>query len=118
MKYVIQFLIIVAFSFVGELLHWLLPLPVPASIYGIILMFAALQSRLLKVKHIRETSTFLIAVMPVMFIPPAVGLVDSWGAIHNHVLSYAVVAIVSTFAVMGTAGAVTQFTIRLNRKSK
>ena len=71
MKFLIQFLIIIAFSFAGELLHFLLPLSIPASIYGIILLFLALETKLIKVKHIRETSSFLIAIMPVMFIPAA-----------------------------------------------
>ena len=77
MKYLKQFLIIIAFSFLGELLHYLLPLPIPASIYGIILLFTALELKWIKVKDIFETSSFLIAIMPVMFIPAAVGLVDS-----------------------------------------
>lgn len=52
MKFLIQFLIIIAFSFAGELLHFLLPLPIPASIYGIILLFLALETKLIKVKQI------------------------------------------------------------------
>lgn len=116
MKFVIQFLIIIAFSFTGELLHWLLPLPIPASIYGIVLLFAALELKIIKVKHIREVSSFLIAVMPVMFIPAAVGLMDSWGAIGSHWLEYIVVMVVTTFIVMAIAGYATQFMIRKRHK--
>lgn len=112
MKFLIQFLIIIAFSFAGELLHYCLPLPIPASIYGIILLFLALELKVLKVKDIRETSSFLIAVMPVMFIPAAVGLIDSWHAIANAWLQYIVVTVVSTFVVMGASGWITQFVIR------
>ena len=103
MKFLIQFLIIIAFSFAGELLHYLLPLPIPASIYGIVLLFAALELKLVKVKHIRETSGFLIAIMPVMFIPAAVGLIDSWQSIAGAWLQYIVVTVVSTFVVMGAS---------------
>lgn len=112
MKYVIQFLIIIAFSFAGELLHFALPLPIPASIYGIVLLFAALELKLIKVKHIREVSGFLIAVMPVMFIPAAVGLIDSWGAIGDRWLQYVFVMVVTTFIVMAVAGYATQYLIR------
>lgn len=112
MKFLIQFLIIIAFSFAGELLHYCLPLPIPASIYGIILLFLALELKVLKVKDIRETSSFLIAVMPVMFIPAAVGLIDSWHAIANAWLQYIVVTVVSTFVVMAASGWITQFVIR------
>lgn len=118
MKYVIQFLIIVAFAFVGELLHWFIPLPIPASIYGIVLLFIALELKWVKVSDIREVSSFLIAVMPIMFIPAAAGLMESWGAVKSSVWEYALITIVSTFVVMGVSGAVTQFVIRRGKKNE
>lgn len=118
MKYVIQFLIIAAFAFVGELLHWFIPLPIPASIYGIVLLFIALELKWVKVSDIREVSSFLIAVMPIMFIPAAAGLMESWGAVRTSVWEYALITIVSTFVVMGVSGAVTQFVIRRGKKNE
>ena len=117
MKYVIQFLIIAAFSFTGELLHWFIPLPIPASIYGIVLLFTALELKWIKVSDIRETSAFLIAVMPIMFIPAAVGLMKSWGVVKSSLLAYSVVTVISTFVVMGISGAVTQIVIRRGHKN-
>lgn len=116
MKYVIQFLIIAAFAFVGELLHWFIPLPIPASIYGIVLLFIALELKWVKVSDIREVSSFLIAVMPIMFIPAAAGLMESWGAVKSSVWEYTLITIVSTFVVMGVSGAVTQFVIWRGKK--
>ena len=116
MKYVIQFLIIAAFAFIGELLHWFSPLPIPASIYGIVLLFIALELKWVKVSDIREVSSFLIAVMPIMFIPAAAGLMESWGAVKSSVWEYALITIVSTFVVMGVSGAVTQFVIWRGKK--
>lgn len=116
MKYVIQFLIIAAFAFIGELLHWFIPLPIPASIYGIVLLFIALDLKWVKVSDIREVSSFLIAVMPIMFIPAAAGLMESWGAVKSSVWEYALITIVSTFVVMGVSGAVTQFVIWRGKK--
>lgn len=118
MKFLIQFLIIIAFSFIGELLHFCLPLPIPASIYGIVILFVALELKWIKVKDIRETSTFLIAVMPVMFVPAAVGLIDSWKTIGNSWLQYVVVTVLSTFIVMMVAGRVTQLVIRKGKKQQ
>ena len=118
MKFLIQFLIIIAFSFAGELLHYFLPLPIPASIYGIVLLFVALELKLIKVRDIRETSSFLIAVMPVMFIPAAVGLIDSWKSIGDAWLQYIVVTVLSTFIVMGVSGWITQFVIRRGKEAK
>lgn len=118
MKYVIQFLIIAAFAFIGELLHWFIPLPIPASIYGIVLLFIALELKWVKVSDIREVSSFLIAVMPIMFIPAAAGLMESWGAVKSSVWEYALITIVSTFVVMGVSGAVTQFVIWRGNKNE
>ncbi|MDQ9840279.1 CidA/LrgA family protein, partial [Acinetobacter baumannii] len=73
MKYVKQFLIILLISAMGEGLYAILPLPIPASVYGVILMLAALISGILKLEQVKETADFLIEIMPVMFIPAGVG---------------------------------------------
>ncbi len=116
MNFVIQFLIITAFSFAGELLHYFIPLPIPASIYGIILLFTALESKLIKISDIREVSLFLIATMPIMFIPAATGLIDSWSIVRPSLVKYLAVTFLSTFVVMGISGLVTQFVIRKNKR--
>lgn len=117
MRYVIQLFIIICFSFAGELLHSLLPFPIPASIYGIILLFLALELKLLKVKQIREVSTTLIISMPVMFVPPAVGLVSSWENIRENWAEYIFITFASTFVVMAAAGWTTQMVIRWRKKA-
>lgn len=117
MRYVIQLFIIICFSFAGELLHSVLPFPIPASIYGIILLFLALELKLLKVKQIREVSTTLIISMPVMFVPPAVGLVSSWENIRESWAEYIFITFASTFVVMAAAGWTTQMVIRWRKKA-
>jgi holin-like protein len=117
MRYVIQLFIIICFSFAGELLHSILPFPIPASIYGIILLFLALELKLLKVKQIREVSTTLIISMPVMFVPPAVGLVSSWENIRENWAEYIFITFASTFVVMAAAGWTTQMVIRWRKKA-
>ena len=112
MKFVLQFLIIMVFAFVGELLHYFIPLPIPASIYGIVLLFLALELKVVKVSDIEQTSSFLIAIMPLMFLPPAVGVIESWDLIQGAWLPYVVVTVVSTVVVMAVAGRVTQRIIR------
>lgn len=115
MRYVIQLFIIICFSFAGELLHRVLPFPIPAGIYGIILLFSALELRLLKVEHIREVSTTLIISMPVMFVPPAVGLINTWDNIKNNWPEYLLITFASTFVVMAVAGWTTQRLIQWRR---
>ena len=108
MKYVKQFGIILLISFAGEALNYLLPLPVPASIYGLVLMFLCLQLRVFRLEDVRDTALFLIEIMPLMFIPAGVGLIDSWGELRPILLPVIVLLLVSTVLVMGVSGQVTQ----------
>ncbi|MDO4297088.1 MAG: CidA/LrgA family protein [Lachnospiraceae bacterium] len=108
MKYIKQFAIILAVSFIGEVLHEILPLPVPASIYGLVLMLAALKTGIIPLASVREAGKFLIEIMPLMFIPAAVGLTESWERISPILVPLLVITAVSTVAVMAAAGRVTQ----------
>ena len=116
MKHLKQFLIILLFSFLGEGLKALLPLPVPASIYGLVLLFAALELGIIKLSAVEDAGKFLIEIMPVMFIPGA-GLVESWSALKPICVQVVVIMFVSTIVVMVISGRVTQFVIRRNRKA-
>ncbi len=116
MRYAKQFLIILLFTFLGELLRVLLPLPVPASIYGLLLLFAALLTGVLKIEAVRETGKFLIEIMPLMFIPAGAGLIDAWPALKPLLLPVAVIMVVSTVAVMAVSGCVTQLIMRRGKK--
>ena len=76
MKWMKQFGIILLVSFVGEVLEKWIPLPIPASIYGIILLFLCLKLRIIPHESVHETGKFLIEIMPLLFIPAAVGLLE------------------------------------------
>lgn len=116
MKYIKQFGIIIAVSFIGEVLKYFIPLPMPASIYGLVLMYILLLSGALKPESVKETSYFLIEIMPLMFIPAAAGLIETWGIIKPNLLAYAVITVFSTFLVMFVSGRVTQFVIKCGKK--
>ncbi len=116
MKYLKQFMVILAFSFLGEVLHQVLPLPIPASVYGLVFMLAALMTGVLKLHQVKETSAFLIEIMPVMFIPAAAGLIDSWGILQPVIIPLGVITVVTTVFVMVVTGLVTQGIIRKGKR--
>lgn len=62
MKYLTQFLRILAFTLAGELLQRLVPLPIPASVYGLVLLFAALNTGLVKLEQVKDAGGFLISI--------------------------------------------------------
>ena len=108
MKYLKQFSIILFISLLGEILHSIVPLPMPASIYGLVLLFIALMTGLVKLPQVHEAARFLIEVMPLMFIPAAVGLLGAYHTLMPVLVPYAVITLVSTLLVMLVAGKVTQ----------
>lgn len=116
MKIVRQFSIIALLALIGEGLHYLIPLPVPASIYGMLLLLVALCLKVIKPEQIRETASFLIEIMPLMFIPAAVGLLESGNS--ADLLPMLVIIVVSTLLVFAGSGWVTQALIRADRKRK
>ena len=116
MKFIKQFGIILTISFAGEILNYLIPLPIPASIYGLVIMLPCLRFGLIPVSAVRDTSYFLIEIMPLMFIPAAVGLITSWNAIRRNLPAYAVITVITTFLVMLVSGHVTQFVLRHGKK--
>lgn len=117
MKYIRQFLLILLVTFAGEVLKYLIPLPIPASIYGLLLLLAALLTGVIRLEAVKDTAKFLIEIMPLMFIPAAVGLLDSWAALSGIFAEVMVITVVSTVLVMGISGVVTQFIIRRGRKN-
>ena len=108
MKYLKQSLLILLISLAGELLHHFVDLPVPASIYGMMLLFILLETGVLKESAVRETGDFLLSVMPVLFVPAAVGLMESWDIIRPSWYSYLITLVAVTVIVMAAAGLVTQ----------
>ena len=118
MKFIKQFGIILVISLIGELLNFLIPLPIPASIYGLVLMLALLMTGALKLDAVEDAGKFMIEIMPVMFIPAGVGLMESWGELKAVLVPVLVITLVSTIVVMVVSGRVTQAVIRLEKKHK
>lgn len=112
LKYFPQFVIILAFSLLGELLQALIPLPSPASIYGMVLLFLALCTGLLKQEKVAVAADWLISVMPVLFIAPAANILAHFDLIAPDLLSIVAILVLSTFVIFSVAGLVTRLLIR------
>lgn len=117
MKLLYQFSVILAVTFVGELLYALLPLPIPASIYGLIVMLICLGTKVVKLSQVKIAADFLIDIMPPMFIPAAVGLIVVWGDLKEILIPVVVITCLSTVIVMVCTGKVTQTLIRRKQKT-
>ncbi len=108
MKYLKQFTVILGVCLAGELLRYLLPLPIPASVYGMTLMFLALVSGLIKLHQVENAADFLVQIMPVMFVPSTVGLMDRFDSLRAILLPFLVINFVSLIFTFVVTGRVTQ----------
>ena len=92
------------FTLVGEVLQRLIPLPIPASVYGLVLLFLALCVKLVKVEQVKEAGGFLTSILPLLFVAPAVGIAENWALIADRLLPIALLLIGSTVLTFGIAG--------------
>lgn len=116
MKFVKQFLIILGISFAGEALKFLLPFPIPASIYGMVILLIGLLSGFIPLSSVKEAGTFLIEIMPVMFIPAGVGLMTSWHILQPVLIPVSIITVAALITVMIVTGRCTQWILHKDRK--
>lgn len=108
MKYLTQFLIILGFTLAGEALQRIVPLPIPASVYGLILLFLALCFKVVKLEQVKDTGAFLTSILPILFVSPAVGIVEDWALIRDDLIPILLLLVASTVLTFGIAGRVAQ----------
>lgn len=112
MKYLSQFCIIMGFTLAGEALQRLIPLPIPASVWGLVLLFSALCLGIVKTEQLKEVSVFLISIMALLFVSPAVGIAENWDMIQPNLLPIAILIAASTFLTFGISGKLTQYLMK------
>lgn len=118
MRYLFQFGRILAFCFAGEVLHAVLPLPVPASVYGLLLLLLALCSGLVRLEQVRETGLFLTGIFPLLFVPAAAGVMELWAELGAMLLPAVIAIVPVTVLVFAAAGRTTQALICRKEKKQ
>ena len=116
MKYLAQLTIILAVSLVSEALGYFIPLPVPASVYGLVIMFLLLWTKVIKLSQVENVADFFLQIMPFFFVAPTVGLITSFDAIRGNVLWLVLMCFISTVVTIAVTGLVAQFIMRLRKK--
>ncbi len=117
-KYIKQICIILGICLLAELLEYLIPLPIAASIYGLVLMLLALITKIVPLKEVENVSDFLTENMAIMFIPPTVGIMASVEEMKQMLVPLVVISVVSTLLIMTVTGKVTQFIIRRKKAGR
>ncbi|MBE7044863.1 MAG: CidA/LrgA family protein [Ruminococcaceae bacterium] len=116
MQYLTQLFRILLISFLGEMLARVIPFPMPASVYGIVLMLICLKTGIIKLHQVEKTADFLLEIMPVLFVPAGVGLLTVTDALFSNLLPFLVITLATTVFVMAVTGTVAQLLLSRSRK--
>ena len=116
MKYIKQLAIIIMVCFVGEIIRFIIPLPVPGSIWGLVIMFILLVTGVVKLEKVETVADFLVDCMPIMFVPGGVGLMRSWSTLKSMLPAAVCSIVLVTPFVMLVTGKVTQKLIEKRAK--
>lgn len=112
MKYLVQFCIIMIFVALGELLEYLIPLPIAGSIYGLILLFLALVLGIVKLSWISDVADWFHGIMGLFFVAPAVAIINIWGDIADVWWKLVLLLIITYLVSMITTGVTAQALIK------
>ena len=118
MKYLRQALVITAVTFIAEIIKYLVPLPIPASIYGLILLFVLLKTGLVKLSQIEDVGNLLLELMPLLLVPATVSFLTVLDVIQNMLLPVLIMGFIGTMAVMLVTGRVAQWIVRRSGKEE
>ena len=91
-------------------------IPTEASIYGMVILFIGLMTGLIRLDDVKDVGKFLIEIMPLMFIPAGVGLIESWGTLKPVLLPVCAITVVTIVTVMVATGKLSQWMIRREKK--
>lgn len=118
MRYLHQAVIIAAITFAAEIIKYLLPLPVPASIYGLILLFVLLKTGAVRLSQIEDVGNLLLELMPLLLVPASVSFLTVLDTIQDMLLPVLIMGFIGTIIVMFVTGRVSQSLIRHGGKER
>ena len=116
MKYLKEIAIIFGITMVGEVLNELIPLPVPAGVYGLFILLGLLYTKIVKLADVAATGNLLLDMMPLMFVPAAVGLLEKYQELTSILVPFVLISAVSTLIVMAVTGKTTEFILHHQKK--
>lgn len=116
MKYVKQIGLIALIAFIGEIFSMTVPLPVPGSVYGMILMLICLCLKIIKLEQIEETADFLVMIMPLLLVSPCVGILDTIPLVKDSIVALVFISFITTVFTMLVTAFVTQILVKVRKK--
>ncbi|VEU80837.1 Putative effector of murein hydrolase LrgA [Haploplasma axanthum] len=108
MKIVLELFIILIFTLLGELIASILPFSFPGSVIGLLLLFVALMTKIVKVDQIKDVSKWLQKNMAFLFVPLCVGIMQYFDIIKVSWFEILLILVVSTIITLITTAVIAE----------
>lgn len=115
---ILQLLAITGFYLIGEAVQNFFNIPLPGSIIGFLLLFAALMLKIYPLEWIDSGAHFLLAFLSLYFIPATVGVVEYGELFSGKGMLLIPIVVVSTFLTMAASGWVSQYAAKASAERK
>ena len=116
MKIIKQVGILFGICWISLAVEAVLPIPLPASVIGLVLLLLCLASGLIKIHHIQEKTDFLLGNMAFFFVPAGVSIIRYFDVLRSAAIPIGVICLVTTVLTFGATAWSVQLTVRLMKK--
>jgi holin-like protein len=89
---------------IGDAFSDLLHIPIPGSVFGMLLLAYALKRRIVGLEGVERVADVLTSNLGLLFVPPGVGLISYYDLIKKEYISISISILISTFLVLALVG--------------
>lgn len=98
------FLVVFLCVFLGEVFIALTKLPLPPSVIGLLFLFFALQSKIVKLETVQPLAKVMLDYLVLMVVPACISIMQYLDVIRDDLWVLLVATTLSTFLVLITTG--------------
>lgn len=116
--YLRSFAILYAMLYIGEWLASMISVGIPASIFGLLLLFFGLTSNLIKLDWIYSGASLLNRYMAILFAPISVGIIEYADLLASQAQALVIPNIISTMTLLVFGGLLADYLFSLRSFSR
>ncbi|MBA2796067.1 antiholin-like murein hydrolase modulator LrgA [Streptococcus porcinus] len=102
---------------ISKIIESLLPVTMPASVIGLVLMFLALNFNVIKLEQVETVGDALVNNIGLFFVPAGISVIKSLGLLQAHFILDMILIFASTLILLVATGWMTQLIFQLNTTS-
>ncbi|MEK5498230.1 antiholin-like murein hydrolase modulator LrgA [Bacillus sp. FSL M8-0077] len=111
-----QAFIFATVMFVSNLISMYLPIPMPASVIGLVLLFILLTTKIVKLEHVEQLGSSLTGLISFLFVPSGISVIQSLGVMQEVGVQVVGVIIIATIMLLAATGLFSQLLMQLSER--